>query len=102
MVYMIWPATCGQWASDLYASDYYASVNNNKGIHNPKGPNKSFDPRDIYNSKRVIRGGSYLCNDSYCSGYRVAARMKTSTRYKHGTYWLSMCEKLVGCRSRLL
>ena len=27
--------------------------------------------------KRVIRGGS-LCNDSYCSGYRPAARMKTS------------------------
>ncbi|HPW87126.1 MAG TPA: SUMF1/EgtB/PvdO family nonheme iron enzyme [Chitinophagales bacterium] len=25
-----------------------------------------------------MRGGSFLCNDSYCSGFRVAARMKTS------------------------
>ena len=29
-------------------------------------------------SKRVIRGGSYLCNDSYCSSYRVSARMPYS------------------------
>ena len=27
---------------------------------------------------RVLRGGSFLCNDSYCSGYRNAMRMKTS------------------------
>jgi sulfatase modifying factor 1 len=26
-----------------------------------------------------MRGGSFLCNESYCSGYRVAARMKTSS-----------------------
>ena len=25
-----------------------------------------------------MRGGSFLCNDSYCSGYRNAMRMKTS------------------------
>jgi sulfatase modifying factor 1 len=23
---------------------------------------------------RVIRGGSFLCNDVYCRGYRVSAR----------------------------
>jgi formylglycine-generating enzyme required for sulfatase activity len=26
----------------------------------------------------VMRGGSFLCNESYCSGYRVSARMKSS------------------------
>ncbi|WP_218917316.1 SUMF1/EgtB/PvdO family nonheme iron enzyme [Niabella ginsenosidivorans] len=25
-----------------------------------------------------MRGGSFLCNDDYCSGYRVARRMKSS------------------------
>ncbi|WP_317169232.1 SUMF1/EgtB/PvdO family nonheme iron enzyme [Mucilaginibacter humi] len=25
-----------------------------------------------------MRGGSFLCNDSYCSGYRVARRMKST------------------------
>jgi hypothetical protein len=28
--------------------------------------------------KRTIRGGSFLCNDSYCSSYRPSARMHTS------------------------
>jgi len=28
--------------------------------------------------RKVIRGGSFLCNESYCSGYRVAARMNSS------------------------
>jgi len=26
----------------------------------------------------VTRGGSFLCNDQYCSGYRPTARMRTS------------------------
>ena len=25
-----------------------------------------------------MRGGSFLCNDAYCSGYRLSARMKSS------------------------
>ena len=28
--------------------------------------------------KRVVRGGSFLCNACYCKGYRVSARMSTS------------------------
>ena len=27
---------------------------------------------------RVIRGGSYLCHDSYCNRYRVAARTSST------------------------
>ena len=27
---------------------------------------------------RVSRGGSFLCNKSYCSGYRNSMRMKTT------------------------
>lgn len=28
--------------------------------------------------EKIIRGGSFLCNDSYCSGFRVSAKMATS------------------------
>ncbi|WP_255460384.1 formylglycine-generating enzyme family protein [Lacibacter sediminis] len=66
-----------EWCSDWYDHNYYKSVANNT-VANPKGPQKSFDPQDPYTPKRVLRGGSFLCNDSYCSGYRVARRMKSS------------------------
>ncbi|TZF84924.1 formylglycine-generating enzyme family protein [Pedobacter sp. BS3] len=67
-----------EWCSDLYNYQYYSTINNPAGVKNPKGPDKSFDPQEPYAIKRVIRGGSFLCNDSYCSGYRVARRMKST------------------------
>lgn len=64
-----------EWCSDWYRFDAYEG----KGQKiNPKGPGTSFDPKEPYTPKRVIRGGSFLCNDSYCSGYRVSRRMKSS------------------------
>ena len=65
-----------EWCADLYNNQYYQQVNRPGGIINPKGPQKSFDPQEPYAVKHVVRGGSFLCNDSYCSGYRVARRMK--------------------------
>jgi formylglycine-generating enzyme required for sulfatase activity len=65
-----------EWCSDWYHASYYQTVSN--GADNPQGPTSSFDPEDPTVPKKVVRGGSYLCNDSYCSGYRVAARMKSS------------------------
>lgn len=41
--------------------------------------NKSFDPDEPTIPKKVVRGGSFLCHDSYCASYRVSARMKTAT-----------------------
>jgi len=67
-----------EWTSDWYRPDYYAKVNNPEGIKNPKGPEDSFDPVEPTVPKKIHRGGSFLCNESYCSGYRVAFRMKTS------------------------
>jgi sulfatase modifying factor 1 len=67
-----------EWCADKYNNTYYASVNTPQGITNPLGPDKSYDPQEPYAEKRVIRGGSFLCNDSYCSGYRVARRMKNT------------------------
>lgn len=67
-----------EWCSDWYRADYYEMVNKPEGIKNPKGPADSFDPDEPYAHKRSMRGGSFLCNDSYCSGFRVARRMKTT------------------------
>ena len=67
-----------EWCSDLYSNTYYTECSKNAITVNPKGPKKSYDPDEPLMPKRVIRGGSFLCNESYCSGYRVAARMKTS------------------------
>lgn len=39
---------------------------------------QKFDPQEPYTEKRSLRGGSFLCNDAYCSGYRSARRMKSS------------------------
>lgn len=66
-----------EWCSDWYDAHYYKSIQGTVSI-DPKGPEKSFDPMDPYTPKRSLRGGSFLCNDSYCSGYRVARRMKSS------------------------
>ena len=66
-----------EWCADYYYNKYYGTLNPN-GVTNPQGPAKSYDPDEPLAIKRVVRGGSFLCNDSYCSGYRVARRMKTS------------------------
>ncbi len=65
-----------EWCSDLYNFDYYKTFDPEKIAENPSGPETSFDPMEPNARKRTIRGGSFLCNDSYCSGYRAAARMK--------------------------
>ena len=67
-----------EWCSDFYQFNSY-SLDKEKGIcKNPKGPKTSYDPSEPYAVKKVIRGGSFLCNDSYCSGYRVSRRMSSS------------------------
>lgn len=65
-----------EWCSDWYTNSYYAMAEATG--NDPAGPSKSYDPQDPFTPKKVLRGGSFLCNDSYCSGYRVARRMKSS------------------------
>jgi formylglycine-generating enzyme required for sulfatase activity len=64
-----------EWCADYYDNSYYKG---SEGATNPKGPAKSNDPDEPFARKRVIRGGSFLCNESYCTGYRVSRRMKTT------------------------
>ena len=66
-----------EWTSDWYDENYYKTLAGKNSV-NPKGPLQSNDPMEPTVPKRTVRGGSFLCNASYCKGYRVSARMKTS------------------------
>ncbi len=61
-----------EWCNDFYRPDYYRFA----PLSNPQGPSDSFDPLEPDLPKRVQRGGSFMCSDNYCRGYRVSARMK--------------------------
>lgn len=65
-----------EWCEDWYDANYY--IQGEKGVKNPAGPATGFDPDDPGQAKHVIRGGSFMCSDEYCRGYRVSARMKST------------------------
>lgn len=66
-----------EWCQDNYHHDYYGMLTDSVVV-SPAGPAVSYDPQEPHASKKVIRGGSFLCNDSYCTGYRVSRRMKST------------------------
>ena len=66
-----------QWTSDWYRADYYRELAASGSVsRNPTGPDSSFDPDERGVAKRVMRGGSFLCTDQYCSRYMVGTRGK--------------------------
>lgn len=67
-----------EWVADWYRPDYYSVCKQKGVVINPDGPVDSFDPDEPYAQKKVTRGGSFLCSDQYCSGFRIGARQKTS------------------------
>jgi sulfatase modifying factor 1 len=66
-----------QWTSDWYRPDAFVERASQGLCDNPKGPSTAFDPSDPYAPKRVIKGGSFLCHESYCESYRPSARRGT-------------------------
>lgn len=75
------PGNVWEWCSDLYRPDTYARQIVQTGerlpiIVNPRGPERSLDPRNPNAPEsRVHRCGSFLCNDSHCASSRPSARM---------------------------
>lgn len=61
-----------EWCSDWFLPKYYR----NSPTDNPTGP--------TIGAGRVMRGGSYLCHDSYCNRYRVAARTSNTPESSSG------------------
>lgn len=51
-----------EWCADWFSPNYYRS----SPLVNPQGPARGHS--------RVLRGGSYLCHNSYCNRYRNSAR----------------------------
>ena len=51
-----------EWCADWYSPSYYEG----SPRENPSGPDAG--------ESHVLRGGSYLCHDSYCNRYRNSAR----------------------------
>ncbi|MES2125849.1 MAG: formylglycine-generating enzyme family protein [Pseudomonadota bacterium] len=67
-----------QWTADWYRADQFARVAGHGRVDNPAGPGESYDPSEAGvpagAPRRVIRGGSFLCDDSYCGSARPSAR----------------------------
>lgn len=69
-----------QWVADWYRADAFVQEAKSKSeLINPQGPSDSFDPSHPLSTpvdapKRVIRGGSFLCDCHFCMSYRPSAR----------------------------
>jgi formylglycine-generating enzyme required for sulfatase activity len=51
-----------EWCEDYFSPSYHRITASEDPLHAEPGPNRS------------LRGGSFLCHESYCNRYRVAAR----------------------------
>jgi formylglycine-generating enzyme len=65
-----------EWCSDWYRADSYSQAKANAMSRNPSGPADSADPAEPGVAKRVMRGGSFLCTDQYCTRYMAGTRGK--------------------------
>ncbi|WP_374121534.1 formylglycine-generating enzyme family protein [Arthrobacter sp. SLBN-112] len=61
-----------EWCNDWFLPKYYRT----SPRQNPQGP--------TIGAGRVMRGGSYLCHESYCNRYRVAARTSNTPESSSG------------------
>jgi len=70
-----------QWTSDWYRSNYYQELVAMGGVaRNPQGPASPLDPSEPDQPEKVLRGGSFLCTDQYCTRYIVGTRGKGEVR----------------------
>ncbi len=67
-----------QWTADFYRADRFRQLAAMGKVDNPPGPAASYDPDEqgvpVDAPRRVIRGGSFLCDENYCRSYRPSAR----------------------------
>ena len=54
-----------EWCSDWFSPSWHCTEDQVTRI-NPSGPQSG--------ENKVIKGGSFLCHDSYCNRYRLGAR----------------------------
>lgn len=68
-----------EMTNDWYNLNYYdeLAATSTTAI-NPQGANTTYNPSNPYSQEKIIKGGSFLCSDSYCASYRVSSRMGNS------------------------
>ena len=71
-----------EWCHDAFRATEYADRAGEDPVVDPV----SAEPSEADDSqvRRVMRGGSYLCHDSYCNRYRVAARSSNTAESSSG------------------
>ncbi|QLE01902.1 formylglycine-generating enzyme family protein [Galbibacter sp. BG1] len=67
-----------EWTKDWFNVNYYSELLQQGEVTNPEGATTSYNPNTPLSDERVIKGGSFLCSDTYCASYRISARMATS------------------------
>lgn len=73
MVGNVWEIT-----GDLFNLNYYSEISSETELKNLKGASSCYNPSNPYEIQYVMKGGSFLCHDSYCASYRISARMGVS------------------------
>ena len=76
-----------EWCADWYDPGYYAR----SPLRDPPGP--------VGGTHRVMRGGSYLCHNSYCRRYRVSARQGNEPASSTGNVGFRVAADLVATGS---
>ena len=66
----VWEVT-----ADFFNVNHYSDLDISKPILNPKGAEKPYNPDNPYQVEYVMKGGSFLCNASYCASFRISAKM---------------------------
>lgn len=68
-----------EWTNDWYNTNYYKELAASGIVtKNPTGAITAYNPQSPYAKEKIIKGGSFLCSDSYCASYRLSARMASS------------------------
>ena len=65
------------WCADFYADDVHVVAKAQGVCCDPRGPEATRSARSPLAAEHVIKGGSFLCNPSYCESYRPTARRGT-------------------------
>ena len=71
-----------EWCADAFRETEYADRAGPEPVLDPVAAEPDgVDPTQV---RRIMRGGSYLCHDSYCNRYRVAARSSNTSESSSG------------------
>ncbi len=69
-----------EWCEDWYQPGWGLERRAVSLRTNPPGPERAHDPEEPGARKRVIKGGSFLCTDQYCSRYMPGGRGRAEVK----------------------